>query len=177
MTELELIAGHPVLDFANLGREDVVRVAVAAGLVSAHESQHLRPGKGELGRLMELRDALRRAFGAIAAGKEPARDALDHIAREAALAARHARLRSTRKGRITRELDASSSGVGLIRFRVADAAMALLASDALPRIKVCPACAWLFLDASKNHSRRWCSMETCGGADKARRYYRKKRAT
>lgn len=175
MPELELIGGHPVLDFANLGREDVVRVAVAAGLVTAHEAQHLRPTKGELARLGELREALRRVFGAIAESEEPSRDDLDRLEREAAVAARHARLRPTRKTRIARELDAASSGVALIRYRVADAAVALLTSDVLPRIKTCPTCVWLFLDASKNRSRRWCSMESCGSADKARRYYRRKR--
>src|SRR5215212_1505853 len=135
MAELELIGGHPVLDFANLGREDVVRVAVAAGLVTAHESQHLRPAKGELARLAELREALRRVFAAIADSQEPSREDLDEIAREAGLAARHAKLRSARKGQIAREFDAASSGVALIRFRVADAAVALLTSGALPRIK------------------------------------------
>lgn len=177
MAELELIGGHPVLDFANLVKEDVVRVAVAAGLVSAHEAQFLRPAKGELARLGELRDALRRVFRAIADRKEPSREDLAELAREAAVAARHARLRNARKSRIAREFDAASSGAALIRFRVADAAVALLTSGALPRVKVCPTCAWLFLDASKNRSRRWCSMESCGSADKARRYYRKKRGT
>lgn len=32
-------------------------------------------------------------------------------------------------------------------------------------------CRWLFLDRSKNHSRRWCSMEICGNRSKARTFY------
>lgn len=32
-------------------------------------------------------------------------------------------------------------------------------------------CRWLFLDMSKNHSRRWCDMNVCGNRVKARRYY------
>ncbi|MCK4450409.1 MAG: CGNR zinc finger domain-containing protein, partial [Anaerolineae bacterium] len=35
-------------------------------------------------------------------------------------------------------------------------------------------CDWLFVDASKNHSRRWCSMNMCGSRVKARRYYQRK---
>jgi predicted RNA-binding Zn ribbon-like protein len=54
-----------------------------------------------------------------------------------------------------------------------EAAATLLVSDAMRRVKSCPTCGWLFLDASKNRSRRWCSMDTCGAVAKARRYYRR----
>jgi predicted RNA-binding Zn ribbon-like protein len=42
-------------------------------------------------------------------------------------------------------------------------------------VGVCQAktCNWLFLDTSKNHSRRWCDMKVCGNRAKARRYYRR----
>lgn len=49
----------------------------------------------------------------------------------------------------------------------------LLASDQLKQVKECPACGWLFLDKSKNQSRRWCSMSTCGDIDKVTRNYQK----
>ena len=32
-------------------------------------------------------------------------------------------------------------------------------------------CTWIFLDETKNHSRRWCSMRDCGNRAKARRHY------
>lgn len=53
-------------------------------------------------------------------------------------------------------------------------ALALLRADAWRRIRVCPACAWLFLDASRNGSRRWCDMAVCGNRHKAQLHYRKK---
>ncbi|HEV2391667.1 MAG TPA: CGNR zinc finger domain-containing protein [Verrucomicrobiae bacterium] len=31
-------------------------------------------------------------------------------------------------------------------------------------------CGWLFVDSSKNHSRRWCDMRDCGNRAKARRH-------
>src|SRR6266850_1944513 len=31
-------------------------------------------------------------------------------------------------------------------------------------------CAWLFVDRTKNHSRRWCDMNTCGTRNKMREY-------
>ena len=52
----------------------------------------------------------------------------------------------------------------------------LLLSQELAQVKECPGCGWLFLDTSKNQSRRWCSMNTCGARDKMRRYHKKQRA-
>jgi len=65
------------------------------------------------------------------------------------------------------------AGDTLLRLRIVEAAVALLVSDTMPRVKSCPTCGWFFLDVSKNHSRRWCSMDTCGAVAKARRYYRR----
>jgi predicted RNA-binding Zn ribbon-like protein len=49
---------------------------------------------------------------------------------------------------------------------------ALLTSDALSLLRTCDCetCRWLFLDTSKNHSRRWCDMKVCGNRMKARRF-------
>lgn len=38
------------------------------------------------------------------------------------------------------------------------------------RLKQCPRCHWLFQDKSRNKSRVWCSMETCGNVAKAKRF-------
>ncbi|QDK81906.1 hypothetical protein EXU85_26175 [Spirosoma sp. KCTC 42546] len=42
-------------------------------------------------------------------------------------------------------------------------------------IKQCDACAWFFLDETKNHRRKWCDMQTCGTKQKARRYYQRQK--
>jgi predicted RNA-binding Zn ribbon-like protein len=41
-----------------------------------------------------------------------------------------------------------------------------------PRLKICPAddCRWAFYDASRNRSRRWCSMDVCGNRNKVRAF-------
>jgi predicted RNA-binding Zn ribbon-like protein len=54
----------------------------------------------------------------------------------------------------------------------------LLTSDQLSNVKMCEAdgCGWLFLDTSRNQSRRWCSMESCGNRAKAKRHYKKTRS-
>jgi predicted RNA-binding Zn ribbon-like protein len=57
--------------------------------------------------------------------------------------------------------------------RVALDALDLLGDPSASRLRRCAnttSCGWLFLDTSKNQRRRWCAMETCGVADKMRRY-------
>jgi predicted RNA-binding Zn ribbon-like protein len=53
---------------------------------------------------------------------------------------------------------------------IAVAAVDLLRSDRLSRLKQCANCNWLFIDRSRNGSRRWCSMDECGVHTKMRRY-------
>ena len=59
---------------------------------------------------------------------------------------------------------------------VAYAAHELLTGGQLGRIKRCAACPWLYVDHSKNSSRRWCSMDDCGKAVKMRRYVERRAA-
>ncbi len=52
----------------------------------------------------------------------------------------------------------------------------LLTSPRIARLKECASrdgCAWLFLDTSRNGSRRWCDMRECGNRVKARRHYQR----
>ena len=51
----------------------------------------------------------------------------------------------------------------------------LLTSQDQRLIKQCGACAWYFLDATKNHGRKWCDMQSCGSQQKAHRYYQRKK--
>ncbi len=36
-------------------------------------------------------------------------------------------------------------------------------------------CDWLFVDTSRNHSRRFCSMQECGNRAKQRRHYQREK--
>jgi predicted RNA-binding Zn ribbon-like protein len=51
----------------------------------------------------------------------------------------------------------------------------LLANGPLDRLKQCAGCGWLFLDGSRNRTRRWCDMRVCGNRAKARRHYERQR--
>jgi len=62
--------------------------------------------------------------------------------------------------------------------------IALAAADVVTtgdphRIKECGGdnCNWLFLDQSKNRSRRWCTMEDCGSKVKSKRHYHRQKET
>ena len=52
-------------------------------------------------------------------------------------------------------------------------AYTLLLEAKLERIGECPECGWLFIDKTKNGSRRWCNMQNCGSRAKSLEYYRR----
>jgi predicted RNA-binding Zn ribbon-like protein len=66
-------------------------------------------------------------------------------------------------------------GLDLPWLEIVRDAEALLCSPQIIKIKICsaPGCGWVYLDASKNRSRRWCSMKLCGNREKASRFQSK----
>jgi predicted RNA-binding Zn ribbon-like protein len=58
---------------------------------------------------------------------------------------------------------------------ITHAAVELLTGGTLEHLKICGNCRWLFLDQSRNHSRRWCSMNECGTQMKQRRFVERRR--
>jgi predicted RNA-binding Zn ribbon-like protein len=124
---------------------------------------------------IDLREALFRLFAAIVDDTAPTDTDLEVL--------RHAFAAATRHGRLvpdagafgwTWDATAGTAADSLDRpwWPVAASAMELLTHGPLDRIKQCPTdggCSWLFLDATRNRSRRWCSMDDCGGHNKARR--------
>ena len=65
-----------------------------------------------------------------------------------------------------------------ILWPVVRSAADLLTSQELDKVKVCAdssMCAWLFLDTSRNQSRRWCDMKFCGNRAKARQHYQRRK--
>lgn len=61
--------------------------------------------------------------------------------------------------------------IGLLAYELAN----LLVSEQRAYLKRClnPDCVLMFVDNSRSHKRRWCSMETCGNRAKASKHYRK----
>lgn len=117
-------------------------------------------------RAITLREATYRAFAALAGDGEPKDRDLSRIHATYVEALQHARPRISDDG-LAWNWPATS--LDYPRWRVAVDAVELLRSEQLDRVKSCsPSCAWLFLDTTKNRSRRWCSMRECGFGEKAR---------
>jgi len=76
---------------------------------------------------------------------------------------------------------AAGAGALLIPDRLAHAAIDLVRTANLAQLKACPVaeggCGWLFLDRSRNGSRRWCAMEDCGTQAKSRRLTTRRRTS
>jgi predicted RNA-binding Zn ribbon-like protein len=70
------------------------------------------------------------------------------------------------------ELPASDPSPDLPVWLLSLSVERLLISGGVERLRDCgnPDCRWLFLDTSKNHTRRWCDMKICGNRMKARRF-------
>jgi predicted RNA-binding Zn ribbon-like protein len=77
-------------------------------------------------------------------------------------------------------LGVGSSPALLIPDRVAHAAVDLLCHVDLTYLGMCPVdaggCGWVFIDRSRNRSRRWCTMDSCGAYAKSRRLTERRRA-
>ncbi|MBM5811978.1 MAG: hypothetical protein FJ191_08455 [Gammaproteobacteria bacterium] len=163
--------------------KDLVAWSRAAGLITDESARCLlRSEPGETAaahiRAVALREALHSIFRA-AAGSEPlpqaALDELTRAVRET-VSFRHL---GTRDGRLCCTWDFCQNAPLALLGPIAWPAMDLLESGPLERIRECPppdGCGWLFLDASKNRSRHWCSMKTCGNAAKARRFRQRRAA-
>jgi predicted RNA-binding Zn ribbon-like protein len=143
--------------------------------------QHPRVASTILNDAVNLREAIYRIFYNIAEDATPQQDDMDLLNTLLAQAMSHACIVPV-GDRFLWEWSANSDAERLERicWLVVRSAADLLTSDKLHGVRACAAedCRWLFLDISKNHSRRWCDMETCGNQAKARRHYsRKKRAS
>ncbi len=117
-----------------------------------------------------LREGLRAAMGSHHDGPDMAASGLDAL-----LASVPLRLTLGQAGPRLEPVHTGARGaLARIVLAIADAA----ADGSWWRLKVCPAddCRWAFFDASKNHSRTWCSMRVCGNREKTRTYRSRHRA-
>lgn len=145
---------------------DLAEWAVHAGVVATPPVVDERV----LAQARELRGAAYSVFRAIAEHRDPDPVALATLAELHSGAVARARLVPA-GDRYALEWDGEVVGP------LAAAAVDLLRHGPLARLKLCDGCPWLFLDVSRNHSRRWCAMNECGGRLKMRRYRARKRAT
>ena len=121
--------------------------------------------------MIEIRETLYRTFHAVASASAAAPDDLRRLNRALDEAAPRAVLDRTNAGfgwRIDLK-PAAAAILAPVLWSAAD----ILVGPASARLRECAnhRCLWLFLDDSKNGSRRWCSMQACGNRAKAHRHY------
>ena len=195
---LEFIGGALALDFTNtIGGthrapnhehlqeyQDLVDFALLGGGILPAEARRLKAeavrhplrAKDVLRRATVLREAIWRCFEALSQGRAVQTADLALMNQEIGDALRHARLVG-QDGGFTWDWDEDPS-LERPLWPIARSAADLLANpQALAQLRECASetCEWLFLDRSRNHTRRWCDMNDCGGRDKVRRF-RAKRA-
>jgi predicted RNA-binding Zn ribbon-like protein len=183
--------GHPALDFVNTLDErpsgapvenlatygDLVRFAELAGLIEASAARHVRLLTGPNGsriarRARELREHLYAILSAVHSGKTVPKASLDAIGSEVRRAHAARALIATVTSSAVRHGWISLSSPEIPLHACALAIESLLVTADRSRIRKCGAsdCAVYFIDTSKAHRRRWCSMQNCGNREKQRRW-------
>lgn len=161
---------------------DLLRWAVEAGVISREISSRLEllvhknaeEADHVLREAIELREALYGLFLAISEHREIPEPLLEIVDRGVRKASLHSHLVQM-GGSFKWEWMSPENNLNSLLWPVARSAAELLTSSELSYVRRCAAddCAWLFLDKTKNHGRRWCEMRMCGNRDKARRYYQR----
>jgi len=195
--ELKVVGGATILDLANTqsgppgGSPDVeslrdygdlLRWGVRVGALDEREAMRLTrkaerepvAARAAFARTLELRGDAYEVFAAIASGGRSPEPSLNRLKAAATEGLAHASL-------------AGADGTVSIRWIATDdpdrawwpvayAGLEFLLHGQLDRVKGCGGCRYLFLDETKNHSRRWCSMDDCGTREKMRTYVAKRAA-
>src|SRR6185503_2971216 len=160
---------------------DVVEFVRLAGLLSAGDAKRLvadaeeRPDKAAqiYRRAVALREATWRAYERVMDGKDPAPEDLAVISSEASHALGHARVVKSAAGFSWEWPDSDPHELERPLWPIARAVVDMLIHEenrSLLRECADDTCAWLFIDRTKNHSRRWCDMNTCGSRNRVREF-------
>lgn len=195
----KLVAGELCLDFANTAEwhasdtpiellrtyRDLVTWSQRVGLLDAETAgrllrevrKHPADAAAVLTRAIALREAIYGIVLAILQRRPPDASILQGFNRELRTAFRHLQV-VPRPGGLAWNWDFADRHFEAMLWPVVRSAAELLTSERHARIGQCAddrGCGWLFLDTTKNRSRRWCAMGDCGNRAKARRYYRRSR--
>jgi predicted RNA-binding Zn ribbon-like protein len=124
-----------------------------------------------LDRAVNLREAIYRIALRLMERTGPARVDLEVLNEELRIARAQQALKY-REGALAESWLQADERLDGILWPIGVAAGRLFAAGPLQRLKACPgrACGWLFLDRTKNGTRRWCSMRDCGNPSKVRAF-------
>jgi predicted RNA-binding Zn ribbon-like protein len=190
----ELVAGHVALDLVNTldnrfseagpeellaSYEDLLRFATQSELLTERQVKKLKRAEATpaeralvLGEVRELREALAEVAYAQFEEREISAASLALLEARFKQAAQH-RCLSAEQSQIAWSWRGLGRQVAAPLWLLAQAATELLLSNQVAQLRLCASdtCRWLFLDTSKNHTRRWCDMKVCGNRMKARRFH------
>ncbi len=163
---------------------DLVKWSIDAGIISDDDAQKLirkakkMPSESvkALRHAVALREAIYRIFSSLAAGYLPKEKDFALLNKNLSKTMANSRLIPKKAG-FQWDISGNKETLDWILNPVVRSAADLLTSDKLKRVKECAddrGCGWLFLDRSRNRSRRWCDMKECGNRAKAQRFYRRK---
>jgi predicted RNA-binding Zn ribbon-like protein len=190
--QFELIAGDASLDLVNTldwrfrdgqpeellqSYADLIAFAEQSQLLTGRQAQellrHTGPKAAErvLRECRELREALAEAVYAMLDGRAPAATAIKTLER-CFKTARDRQKFVWSDSSFRWEFNGLESDPQFPLLLLLRVAADLVLSESFQKVRACdsPECRWLFLDTSKNHTRRWCDMKICGNRMKARRF-------
>ena len=179
-----VLANGPVDLLASFG--DLVDWLAEAGLTSSLVSGKLKREKVSaadaqhaLDQVKTLREALRVVVIAIESGVAIPKPAMADVNRVLRAAAAYSEISwdAHEKRFVARWLPHEHSATSKVLVPLSRAIIRLLTERDLGLIRRCenPACVLHYYDTSKNHSRRWCSMDFCGNRMKVAAHYRRHR--
>jgi predicted RNA-binding Zn ribbon-like protein len=127
-----------------------------------------------LSRSTDLRDSLRKVFGAMVRKEEIAPDWTEPINRILRITEGHDELVSADSG-WKLEFVARESGLDWLLAAIARSAAEIIVEGTQARVRICanPVCGLFFSDHSRTHRRRWCSMAVCGNRNKVASFARR----
>ncbi|MBI1850891.1 MAG: ABATE domain-containing protein [Planctomycetes bacterium] len=194
----EFVGGRLCLDFANTvhafgveeSGDDLPDVSAwiawtrRVGAIAASEARQLESSASKqahaadaaLACAKSVRAAVYGMFSSIAAGRAARADDLATLNASVAETMAHARVTPKGDGFVWAWED-SGGRLDALLWPIVRSAADLLASPDLARVRECAGetCSWLFVDTSKNQSRRWCDMKVCGNRSKVARFHRRRK--
>ena len=195
----DLKSGHPILEFTNtvgnhasdhpgehlFGYGDLLAWMGNIGLLQEEQVQVLKrkaaapseESTSAFARSLELRESIYRIFVAQTKGESPAQDDLEVLNSVLRNLTGGAQI-GQESGRFVWQWNFDENALEAPLPIIALSAVDLMTSENIKWVGQCAdegGCGWLFVDTSKNHSRRWCDINDCGNRAKQRRYLQRAR--
>jgi predicted RNA-binding Zn ribbon-like protein len=194
---LDLKSGHPALEFTNtvsnhasehpgealFKYEDLLAWAKRVGWLPGKQVEelthkavsHPKEAMVVFVKSLELREAIYRIFVAQTKDKSPTEDDLATLNAVLAQLTSGAQVVHQASG-FEWQWNFDETALEAPLRMIALSAVNLMTSEHLQWVGQCAdedGCGWLFVDTSKNHSRRWCDINDCGNRAKQRRYQKR----